>query len=452
VYQLHLKRRKEEGMFKGILVPIALLTSLALAISFSTAGDCLGSGFNPPKGHVLYSCAPESSDLGRAVAIQLDGKIVVAGTSYDGKNHRALVLRFKSDGTLDNTFGTGGVFTHGDKNSESYYNGVVLQPDGKIVVVGHSSYRKNTEVVVLRCNADGSLDTTFGKGGVVTYKSRAKESQDLSFGVMLQPDTKVIVVSASYNGKNFEAMMLRYNNDGTADGSFGKGGVVTYGGSSNADIYGRAVAIQLDGKIVLTGVSYSAKKCDILTMRYDTDGSLDKKFGEGGVAVSSCPPGGRDFGRSIAVQRDGKIVVAGNTISRQKSTALLLRYDVDGRPDKTFGTSGFADDKSGANRSDSARAVALLPDGKILIAGYTVSGPKADALIIKYNSDGTLDSSFGKGGVVISNCLPNNSTWAFAAAIQADGRIVVVGHAQLGKNRNVLVMRYKTDGTLDAPL
>ena len=437
-----------------VLIFATFFVFIVLIIGLATPGDSSGSGFNPPNGFVLYNATPKGSDWARAVAIQPDGKIVVVGVSYNGTNYRTLVLRFSNDGTRDNTFGAEGVFTYGDKEKGNHFgSGVALQPDGKIIVVGHSSSGEKREVLVIRCNSNGSLDSTFWKGGVTrvtTSKGGEKESQDLSFGVALQPDGKIVVVGASYNGKNYEAMLLRFNSDGSVDSSFGKGGNVTYTGPSNANVWGRAIAIQPDGKIVMVGVGYTAKKCDVLTMRYNPDGSLDKAFGEGGIALSACPPGGQDFGRSIAIQPDGKIIVAGNTRSGGNINALLLRYNVNGTPDNTFGNGGFAIYKGLANRSDWGRAVALLPDGKIVIAGSSVSGPKCDALVARYNSDGTLDSSFGSGGIIVSNYLPDSNDWGFGAAIQKDGKIVVVGHARSGKNRNVLVMRYKPDGSPDA--
>lgn len=211
---------------------------------------------------------------------------------------------------------------------------------------------------------------------------------------------------------------------------------------------GRGVAIQPDGKIVMVGVSNTAKKCDVLTVRYNADGSLDKAFGEDGVAPSSCPPGGHDWGRSIAIQPDGKIIVAGNTRSGENRNALLLRYNVNGKPDTTFGMGGIA--SSTVYRSNWGQALALLQDGKIVTVGNSVSGPKYEASVARYNSDGTLDKGFGKEGFVTSNYPPNSNNWGFAVVTQPEGKIVVVGYAQSGKNKDILVVRYKNDGTVDA--
>lgn len=438
-------------MLKAIFLSIAYFVSLLLLIGLVTPGDSSGSGFNPPEGFILYKSTPKNSEWGRAVAIQPDGKIVVMGVSYNGKKHQILVLRFNSDGTRDNAFGAGGVFIYGEKRKgNTYGSGIAIQPDGKIVVVGDSYYDKSREVLVLRCNSDGSLDSTFGKGGVATYRSQTKENKDLSFGVMLQSDARIVVVGSTHNGKTYEPMILRYNNDGSLDSSFGKGGVVTYKGLSDANVWGRAVAIQPDGRIVMVGVSYTPKKCDVLTVRYNADGSLDKGFGEGGVAPSSCPPGGRDWGRSIAIQPDGKIIVAGNTRLRENTNILLLRYSANGKPDTTFGMGGIASYQSMAKKGNWGQAVALLPDGKIVIVGNSLSGPKKEAYIARCNSDGTMDNSFGKEGLVLSNCPPDSNNWGFAVTTQPDGKIIVVGYAQSGKNKDILVARYKNDGTLDA--
>jgi uncharacterized delta-60 repeat protein len=438
-------------MFRNKSAPIVCLACLFLVIGLATPGNSSDSAFNPPKGFVLYKSTSKDSNSGRGVVIQPDGKIVVLGVSYNGKNYRTLVLRFNSDGTRDYSFGIAGVFTYGDKGKgNNYGSGITLQPDGKIVVVGDSYYAKNKDVLLLRCNSDGSPDSTFGKSGVTTYKSRAKDNQDLSFGLAVQSDAKIVVVGATHNGKNYETMILRYNSDGSLDSSFGKGGVVTHSDPSNANDFGRAVAIQPDGKIVMVGVSYKTKKCDVLTIRYNADGSLDKGFGEEGIALSSCPPGGHDWGRSIAIQPDGKIIVAGNTHSGQNTNVLLMRYDVNGKPDSTFGTGGFANYKGTTYRNNWGQALVLLLDGKIAIVGNSVSGSKREASIAMFNRDGTLDGGFGKEGVVALNFPPSSDNWGFGAATQSDGKIIVVGYAQSGKNRSILVGRYKKDGTLDA--
>jgi len=438
-------------MLKAVFVSIAYCVCLLLLIGLATPGDSSGAGFNPPGGFIIYKSTPKNSEWGRAVAIQPDGKLVVMGVSYNGKKHQILVLRFNSDGTRDNAFGVGGVFIYGEKSKgNNYGSGVALQPDGKIIVVGDSYYDTSREVLVLRCNSDGSLDSTFGKGGVATYRSQTKENEDLSFGVKLQSDARIVVVGSTHNGKNYEPMILRYNSNGSLDSSFGKGGVVTYKGLSDANVWGRAVAIQHDGRIVMVGVSYTTKKCDVVTVRYNADGSLDKGFGEGGVAPSTCPPGGRDWGRSIAIQSDGKIIVAGNTRLGENTNILLLRYNANGKPDTTFGMGGIASYQSLVKKGNWGQSVALLPDGKILIVGNSLSGPKKEAYIARCNSDGTMDSSFGKEGFVLANYLPDGNSWGFAVTSQPDGKIIVVGYAQSGKNRDILVARYKKDGTPDA--
>jgi uncharacterized delta-60 repeat protein len=201
----------------------------------------------------------------------------------------------------------------------------------------------------------------------------------------------------------------------------------------------------------MVGVSYGTKQCDVMTVRYNTDGSLDKGFGEGGAALSACPPGGRDWGRSIAIQRDGKIIVAGNSLLRENTNILLLRYNANGKPDTSFGMGGAASYQSMVKKGNWGQAVALLADGKILIVGNSLSGPKKEAYIARCNNDGTLDRSFGKEGFVPASGPPDSNNWGFAITTQPDGKIIVVGYAQSGKNRDILVARYNNDGRPDAP-
>jgi uncharacterized delta-60 repeat protein len=129
---------------------------------------------------------------------------------------------------------------------------------------------------------------------------------------------------------------------------------------------------------------------------------------------------------------------------------MLLRYNADGKPDNTFGNGGFA--STADNRNDWGQTVTLMPDGKIVIVGNTVSVPKYVASVVRHNHDGTLDRSFGKDGIVVMKAPPDSNNWVFAAVTQPDGKIVLVGRAKSGKTSEILVVRYKTDGTLDASL
>jgi len=219
---------------------------------------------------------------------------------------------------------------------------------------------------------------------------------DYGFSVALQPDGKIVV--AGYAGGDFA--LARYNSDGALDTSFGSGGKVTtdFGGSYHPD--GFSVALQPDGKIVVAGYAGG----DFALARYNSDGALDTSFGSGGKVTTDF--GGSDAGYSVALQPDGKIVVAGYA----GLDFALARYNSDGALDTSFGTGGkVTTDFSGGR--DVGYSVALQPDGKIVVAGYA----GVDFALARYNSDGALDTSFGSGGKVTTD-FRRFRLWTFRRA------------------------------------
>jgi uncharacterized delta-60 repeat protein len=257
---------------------------------------------------------------------------------------------------------------------------------------------------------------------------------DLALGVAHQPDGKI--VAAGQGGSDFDFAVARYNPDGSLDPSFGSGGSVTtdFGGSEAAT----AVAIQADGKIVTTGSTFSAGVQKFALARYSATGSLDPSFGSGGTVTTDFGLGS-GFGGALAVQSDGKIVAAG----RAGSDFVLARYNGDGSPDAGFGSGGNVTTDFGGVVFDAAFAVALQANGKIIVAGSAFSFPAADFALARYNPDGSLDPSFGSGGKVTTDF--GGFDVAFGVALQPDGKIVAAG--QGGSGSDFALARYLGEPT-----
>ncbi len=262
-----------------------------------------------------------SDDRGYSVALQSDGKVVVAGDSWNGSNNDVAVVRYHSDGTLDTTFGTGGKVTTaiGSSNDSGY--SVTLQSDGKVVVAGDFD-GSNPDVAVVRYNSNGTLDTTFGTGGKVT--TAIGSGNDSSYSVALQSDGKVVVAGYSSNGSNNDVAVVRYNSNGTLDTTFGTGGKVTTAIGSNTD-FGYSVALQSDGKVIVAGDSWNGSNNDVAVVRYHSDGTLDTTFGTGGK-VTTAIGSSDDSGYSVALQSDGKVVVAGYSSNGSNYDVAVVRY------------------------------------------------------------------------------------------------------------------------------
>ena len=427
-----------------------LLALLPLALGFVGIADSDADGL----GSRLGPAAPAPGDLdtafggdgkvttdltrhgglANAVAIQADGKIVAAGHSLGPKPKFALA-RFRVNGTLNITFGGDGTVTTTIGGDGAVANAVAIQGDGKIVAAGQS-FGSNPEFALARYNGDGTLDTTFGTDGKVTTDFTGVG--DLATAVAIQADGKIVAAGATDSGVLGEDFALaRYNADGTLDTTFGTDGKVTTDFTGVGDV-ARAVAIQADGKIVAAGTGSGSPEL----ARYDPAGTLDPTFGNEGRVVTDFSGFASFLAYAVAIQADGKIVAAGEHfecfIDGCESGFLLLRYNTDGSLDTTFGGDGVTGGFPGW-----ANAVAIQVDGRIVAAGEWLNPPNDPRFaVLRYKTDGTLDQSFGKHGWVLTD-FTRGTDVAQGVAIQADGKIVAAGgSAVFGPNPKFALARY----------
>jgi uncharacterized delta-60 repeat protein len=311
----------------------------------------------------VTSAIGNSTDFGRAIAIQADGKILVAGCSYNGAMYDFAIVRYLPNGALDNTFSGDGKVTT-SFGGHSNINSIVVQSNGKIVVAGDYETPSGSDFALARYNSNGTLDVTFdGDGKVITMISGVGD--DVAQSVALQADGKIVAAGYFYNISDSIAI-VRYNTNGSLDATFdGDGKVYTLIGGGYCHVY--SVAIQADGRIVAGGYSLGAIDYDFTLVRYNANGSLDSTFdGDGKVTTQA---GGNGIIYSLALQPDGKIVAGGYSGDPQKGFSLA-RYNNNGSLDTAFDTDGMADLPIGASE-DRVRSVAVRPDGKIVAVGYT---------------------------------------------------------------------------------
>lgn len=340
------------------------------------------------------------ADLGRAIALQPDGKIVLAGQSHNGSNWEFAVVRYNPDGSLDTSFNTTGkvITPIGIDNDRAF--AVALQPDGKIVVAGYAVMGGiiNAHFALVRYNPDGSLDTTFSSDGIQTTAIGGIEDQ--AFGVVIQPDGKIVAVGYSYNGSNKDIALVRYHADGSLDSSFDGDGKMTMAIGGLDDI-GYGITMQPDGKILVAGWTYNASNSDMALLRFNPDGSPDLSFNGSGRVITTYG-GSFDFGNAPVVQANGKIVVAGYANNGSNDDFALSRYLPNGSLDTSFGNGGKITTAIGSD-TDAAGAVALQPDGKIVAAGYTWNGSNNDMAVARYLGDAAGFQLEQPAGTVIAN-------------------------------------------------
>ncbi len=383
-----------------------------------------------------------SFDYGRAVAIQSDGKIVVAGYRNTYTSHNVIALaRYTSGGALDPTFGSGGrvLSRIGSSGDNTVAIAEAIQGDDKIVVVGEWMHNSHDYFAVVRFNANGSLDSTFGSGGKVV--TAVGSIADFADAVSVQSDGKIVVAGDSYQGSgNIDFAVVRYMPTGALDPTFGTNGkVVTAFGRSYDEP--NAMAIQSDGKIVLAGytTNLNQSKFWFALARYTSSGSLDPTFGTGGRVVSAIGPTVEAFAFGVAIQTDGDIVAAGQSYNGTGNDFALARYSPLGVLDGTFGSGGSVTTTIGGNAR--ASAVLVQSDGKIVAIGVTGTTTHSDFAVARYRTSGALDSTFGSGGIVTTDFASQNDA-ALAGAIQSDGKIVAAGFTESPPYPDFAVARY----------
>ncbi len=334
-------------------------------------------------------------------------------------------------GDLDTTFDTDGKATINVGGAAGGAQAVAIQADGKIVVAGYDG----NDFTLMRYNSDGTLDSTFDTDGKVTTDFGG--GSDIGEAVAIQPDGKIVVAGNSFTGGKYDFILARYNSDGSLDTTFDTDGKVTTDFVSSNDDVGYAMALQPDGKIVVAGRIFYGGNFDFALARYTITGTLDSTFDTDGKVITNFGSG--DEGQAVAVQADGKIVVAGQS----GLDFALARYTITGTLDSSFDGDGKVTTNIGTN-DDIGYAVALQADGKIVVAGKSWNTPgNYNFSMARYNGNGTLDNTFGAGGKVTTAI--GSEDWSEAVAIQADGKIVAAGQS----NDNFALARYNSDGSLD---
>jgi uncharacterized delta-60 repeat protein len=435
----------------------------ALAFRVQSTNEAPIVNYAVPAGIVLTPTGPgNSSDTSTGIAVQTDGRILIVGQSSTPETSQDFtVVRYNTDGSLDTAFGGDGIVATpiGTGPASDIANSVALQPDGKILVAGISG----SDFGIARYNLDGSLDPTFGGDGIVTTPIGPAFSRDEALSVTVQSDGKIVVAGSAQNSTSFpppsslQAMdiaVVRYNADGSLDTSFGGGdGMLTteIGTGVLADV-AHDVLVQSDGGIVIAGYTASTSIPNMITdfalVRYTASGELDTTFGGDGIVTTPIGPAtSADQARSILQQPDGRIVVVGYSgpASGGSTDFTLARYNTDGTLDATFGTGGILVHSVSVGL-DQATGVVRQDDGKLLVTGRGLS----DFVIARYNANGTVDTTFGTNGIVTTSVAPGSGT-AIGIALQADGKIVVNGHAQQIVNGSLdfALVRYNADGSLD---
>ncbi len=305
-------------------------------------------------------------DIGFAVAVQADDKILLAGQTWNGSNFDLALLRLQPNGGFDTGFGNGGKVMLPVGSGDDYGHAVIVQPNGAILVAAQTWNGNNFDLAVLRFNQNGTLDNTFGSSGIAT--AAFGNTNEFGNSIGLQADGKIVQTGFCAAGADLNVVLVRYNANGSVDTSFGTNGIVETSLVGQYD-WAQAVAVQPDGKTVIVSQSWNGTDFDFVTARYDETGNLDTDFGNNGRIITAIG-NGDDVATAVLVQDDDSIVVTGYTeTDNEDFDFAAVRYMVDGTLDDSFGDAGILLVDMGTV-NDRAQAAVKQVDDRIVLAGY----------------------------------------------------------------------------------
>ncbi len=433
------------------LIMLAAVLVLAASTFAAAQAGHLDSTFGTG-GIFTTSFNQYDTTIDSAAAIQSDGKIVLGGTIPNGTSQIAALIRLNTNGTLDSSFGSGGIVTSTFGITDgAAVTAIVIQPNGQILAAAVGDFVIDSSVG--RFNSDGTVDTSFGTGGFAISRSLSSGAGALSL-MALQSDGKILVTGGGLIG--------RYTSTGQLDSNFGSEGLAPL-----TSAFATAMTLQSDGKILITsgvGAPTTLTTAPFLPVpqagsiaRYNINGSLDTNFGIAGQAACVASAA------AVAVQSNGKIVVAGTITSglgfaNNQSGFGVVRYNVNGSIDTTFNPGGGPGSGGGVITgfgnsfpASSAFALAIQSNGDIVVGGQAGIGNQyfssSSFVLARYTGTGHLDTNFGSNGTVITTLTQGSISSVSVVLVQSDGKIVAAGNTGTPAQRgfflnNFAVARY----------
>lgn len=395
---------------------ICILSAISTELTLAAPGD-LDFTFGQGTGKVVTTFSTPAGPA-RSVAVRSDGRLVVVGDCLNGANSDFCLARYNQDGTLDVSFNGNGRVMGTFGNTGAIANGIALHSDGKIVASGRCWTGSGEDICAARYNADGSLDVSFNTTGKVITPFGGGNAFDTGDGVAIQYDGKIVVAGRCRVDTNYRFCIVRYNVDGSLDSTFGSAGKVTtqIGGTFDS---ASSVAIQPNGRIVVAGNCVASQQNFCLS-RYHADGTLDVSLAGTGKVLTVINTAA--IATSVALQPDDKIILAGrcwNGVSYYDF--CLARYNADGSADRTLNGNGFVVAPATLGNNE-ATGVSVQADGKIVLVGNCGS-----FCLARFNSDGSLDRTLNGTGKVVTPIGGAFPEPAYAVVVQPDGKIVAAG-------------------------
>ncbi|UMQ41108.1 T9SS type A sorting domain-containing protein [Chryseobacterium sp. Y16C] len=440
---INLSAKIIKQLMKKFLFAALLLNSLNLFSQYGDLDSTFGTG-----GKVVTSIN-SGADKAYSVALQPDGKIIVAGMTTNSLTGQDFVcIRYNSDGTFDNTFGTNGIFTNDfQTGSDDVVYSLALQSDGKIVLAGYSDDGSNKNAAILRLNANGTIDTTFGNSGKILTDFITGKADEIKV-IKIHPLTGALIVggTSATSTTQSQAVIARYNSTGTLDTTFNTTGIYALPHNTGSGTFYYVIedlVVKPNGKITAVGwinqqgLQWSANH---MAYRLNSNGSLDTSFSTDGVITVNGNFNADDKSFSMLLNADDSFLFSGGgNLTSTKYDYFLGLYNATGT--SVIGKAFF---DYGTLINDIAYGMGVDSTGKIVMAGSSVTSTTSSTFgISRVNADYTIDNSFGSSGKVTTTFGTNTTNEAFDMAIQPDDKIIAVGYT----GNDIAIARY-TGGIL----
>ncbi len=375
--------------------------------------------------------------FGRALAVQPDTKVLLGGYTHNGTNFDFAVARFLADGSRDTAFGQGGEVITSVSGGDDYGLCIAVQSDGKFLLAGYSENAGIREMSIVRYQIDGALDESFGTGGKQLIQ--AGQSRSSAWSLVITHDGKILLAGWTDEGGRDVFASIRLNTNGTLDSSFGNSGKITTAVGSVSSS-GRGIAIQNDGKVIIGGFATIEGSIDFAVARYDSNGLLDTTFADSGIALIPVGNSSTDYAYSALIQSDSKIVIAGSSSINGTADFAMVRLDQNGYLDQGFGVGGKVTADFQTDNDFALKVTAQL-DGKLILIGSARVQGAANIAVARFHTDGTPDLGFGNGGKVVTPVsATSNASWD--VAVTPNGRISVSGWSQIDSRFQMTLVRY----------
>ena len=431
-------------MKQNLLFKINVLFYLIFTFQSYAQDGSLDNTFNSDG--LQTSAVGTFDDVAYAMAIKEDAlnpnnnaarKIIIAGQTYNGNKYEFLVMQYNDDGSLDNTFGVNGIVATSLGNYDDKARAIAIQPDGKIVVAGYSFDGTKDNFAIIRYNADGSTDYSFGTNGY-NLTSIGTTADNIN-SIAIQSDGSIFAAGFAQSGNYMDFAVAKYTSSGLLDNSFDGDGIAVTPIYSNSE-FASKILLQADGKIVVIGSTMQTNDYDFAMVRYNSDGSYDNTFNGNGFITPYFNGNYNEYGNAGILQNDGKILIAGMNYSTFNDF-IVGRVNTDGTMDNTFGLNGFTTTDFGTSADyGQASDIALQTDNKIIVAGLRSVGTALDFAVARYDQNGLLDVSFDTDGLVSTDFGGDDQ--GRATIMQSNGKILVAGGSHDGTQSRVAIARY----------